>query len=108
MPRYLVLSPTWVHAVGTVDTDMQSAGAVIDYAGQPGVSLFPLDDPARAARLAFIRTRNHEQRVRDELRVRRFRAGLDRPIQAQLDAAVADFELYRAEQEEAAAARARR
>ena len=102
MGKYLVISETWIHAEGTACAMQQPAGAVIEWDGNPGVTLFPLDDDARSARQRVIMTRNWTQRETDELSVRRFRAALGRPDQKKLDDAMAEFAQWQIEQEEAA------
>jgi hypothetical protein len=101
LANYLILSPTWLHAAGRANIEMHQPGDVVTFAGNPGVTLFPLDDEARRARLAFIRTRNRDQRDKDELQVRRFRATLTpRPVLERFDAAAAAFERYCTAQEQ--------
>ena len=95
MPKYLVLDKTYCHAAGSAAVGTHQAGAVITYAGDPGVTLFPLCDDARRRRLAFIKTRNKERRELDELQVLRFRARLaPKKLVKVLDAAILEFDAY--------------
>ena len=92
MAKYLVLNKsTWLRLPNEACERMQDVGSIIDYPGVPGVSLFPLDDEARAARQRVLWKRNQSQRARDELQVRRFRADLPRAAQAILDPAMEEF-----------------
>jgi hypothetical protein len=111
MAQYFVLRETWAHAVGTAGPWLHPVASVIEFDGRPGVGLFPLDHAARVARWGVIETRNANQRALDDLEIRRARAGLTRSVQAKLDAAIAEWDAWRAEVSAAEAAgrtRARR
>lgn len=104
MPRYMVLARTFLHAVGTSGPGLHEAGATIEFDGAPGVSLFPLDAGARAARAQFLDERHDRGGLkanRDALMVRRYRRGLPPQVIAILDRAEAE-----AAAETAAAAKA--
>lgn len=106
MARYLVLSPTWCKAVATAETQMYAPGAVVEYAGSPGVALFPLDAAAREARWGILMKRNVDQRAADARLVHGWRARLQpKTAVAMLDAAMAEFASFIAEQEQAGKSR---
>jgi hypothetical protein len=48
MPKYRVIKKSWLHA--SAGPRLYQPGEIIEYDGEPGVSLEPLDEDAVAAR----------------------------------------------------------
>lgn len=92
MPKYMILSRTFVHAKGAADIGVHEPGAVIECDDAPGVSMFPLDAKAWAARKRVLAKRNPRQRDVDALQVKKFRRGLTPSLNRILDAAQAELE----------------
>lgn len=48
MPKYMILNSTYLQVAGQIGPRMFEIGDVVDYAGEPGSSLAPMDAEAQA------------------------------------------------------------
>jgi hypothetical protein len=86
MPRYLVIGHgTWLRTPNEAAERMQEVGSIIEFSGEPGESLYPVDDAAREATRKVLWRRTAGQRKMHDLAVRRFKAVLPRAARAILD-----------------------
>ena len=98
MARYFIINRTFVETLGSgCGARDVRPGEIVTLAddAKPGVSAFPLDDAARAARLAVLKSRNKTQRATDRMWVNRWREGIPSHLRkSTLDPAIAEFGAY--------------
>jgi hypothetical protein len=92
MAKYLVLSNSYLHTKGQAGPCLHTVGTTVDFDGEPGVALAPLDAEAYAARRAVIESRDPLQQDRDKRKINTFRRGLTPGVLKGLDRVTAELE----------------
>jgi hypothetical protein len=87
MPKYMVLSSTFLHPEGEAGPRLVTTGEVIDFDGAPGCSLAAMDADAVAAKEAVAAGRDALGRNHDALQETRCRLGLNGSLRRRLESA---------------------
>jgi hypothetical protein len=75
LARYRILEPTYLQPDTYACSALFQAGATVEFSGVPGLSMLPLDEAARAAKLASIKNTWRTSRRGDALRLARSLGG---------------------------------
>jgi hypothetical protein len=89
MPKYMVLTSTFLHVEGEGGPRLVTTGEEIEFDGAPGCSLAAMDADAVGAKAAVAATRDALGRNHDALQEKRTRLGLNGSQRRRLERAEA-------------------